>query len=308
MTTQGSLNVIQKEDIVNKKTSNFSLSDRYINEDFLSEKKSLSTVYPGIQFPNIATHSNGETRNSMAFLGSLNNIRQYHENVNLKRMEVSGLYLEHIPENERSKIVCNRAFANNPYAVNYFPEPLREQTYKTKVFETLDKKQFRLFLMNYLFLHCNTFYRIPNNAGISLKLFIIILEDKLKTIGREVGSEKVIFIPRLREQFLMYERFAQDSGKVREVIYEKPDRTFELSRFSNGNIFNDLRVDKIKLEDTLTNISSVREKIIEEENKRNENKRFNITSPTQIIYHTTFLKNFQKPVLKLLRIKKNLRG
>ena len=68
MSTQGSLNVIQKEDIVNKKTSNFSLSDRYINEDFLSEKKNLNTVYPGIQFPNIATHSNGETRNSMAFL------------------------------------------------------------------------------------------------------------------------------------------------------------------------------------------------------------------------------------------------
>ena len=69
MSTQGSLNVIQKEDIVNKKTSNFSLSDRYINEDFLNEKKSLSTVYPGMQFTNIATHSNGETRNSMAFLG-----------------------------------------------------------------------------------------------------------------------------------------------------------------------------------------------------------------------------------------------
>ena len=29
----------------------------------------LSTVYPGIQFTNIATHSNGETRNSMAFFG-----------------------------------------------------------------------------------------------------------------------------------------------------------------------------------------------------------------------------------------------
>ena len=28
----------------------------------------LSTVYPGMQFTNIATHSNGETRNSMAFL------------------------------------------------------------------------------------------------------------------------------------------------------------------------------------------------------------------------------------------------
>ena len=107
----------------------------YINEDFLNGKKSLSTVYPGMQFTNIATHSNGETRNSMAFLGSLDsNIRQYRENVNLKRMDVSGLYLEHIPENERTKIVCNRAFANNPYAVNPEKEPDEKEIVKT--FET----------------------------------------------------------------------------------------------------------------------------------------------------------------------------
>lgn len=56
----------------------------YINEDFLNEKKSLSTVYPGIQFTNIATHSNGETRNSMAFLGSLCN------NINLKENNFNG--------------------------------------------------------------------------------------------------------------------------------------------------------------------------------------------------------------------------
>ena len=585
MSTQGSLNVIQKEDIVNKKTSNFSLSDRYINEDFLSEKKSLNTVYPGIQFPNIATHSNGETRNSMAFLGSLdNNIRQYRENVNLKRMEVSGLYLEHIHENERSKIVCNRAFANNPYAVNYFPEPLREHTYKTKVFETLDKKtiqtipnelfipSLQYFLQNteqcghqskivyntlkkrlsetqkdilsqtvnpdkepsdkeivkaleswsegnlyeklkaspipqniqsisdsvlsfeqndkdileiigkqfetdssgkptlngmkslskameiysdkhfetarYLFVkdgliirHIavssqtpsstvikpdeNFLYNIrtyvketgsqiiflhnhpsgyvePSEADIELTEYLHnfftdadgtsyfsghiildhgtfglydskerkwnalindkilplqelqkhygiqlselgsriefnnnrtiaehsvielaelakkcdsgnmwntkdwipafmmtgngvvtsleyinvlefnnskILEDKLKTIGREVGSESIIFIPRLREQFLICERFAQDSGKVREVIYEKPDGTFELSGFSNGNIFNDLRIDDIIIEDSEQNKNQVEEKLLYEQsvNKNNSNQKENKT-------------------------------
>ena len=57
----------------------------YISEDFLNEKKSLSTVYPGIQFTNIATHSNGETRNSMAFLGSLGkNIKYCREKFKLK--------------------------------------------------------------------------------------------------------------------------------------------------------------------------------------------------------------------------------
>lgn len=42
MTTQGSLNVIQKEDIINKKTPNFSFSERHLaftenQQDFLRE-------------------------------------------------------------------------------------------------------------------------------------------------------------------------------------------------------------------------------------------------------------------------------
>ena len=569
----------------------------YISEDFLNEKKSLSTVYPGIQFTNIATHSNGETRNNMAFLGSLNNnIRQYRENVNLKRMDVSGLYLEHIPENERTKIVCNRAFANNSYAVNYFPEPLREQTYKTKVFETLDKKtiqtipndlfipslqyflqnteqcghqskivyntlkkrfsenqkdilsqavnpekepdekeivktfetwsegnlyerlkaspipqniqsisdsvlsfennksdildiigkqfetdssgkptlngmkqlskameiysdkhyetarylfikdgvitrhiavtsqtpastiikpdeRFLYQLKNYaeetgskiVFLHNHpSGYVVPSEADINLTEYLtnffeeqngensfsghIILDhgtyglyesenrswnalindeikplsevkknykiqltehkkkadfnrdytiterslkelseyakacdngevwnkkdwipaflltgngivtsleyintlelqnedslsEKLKFLGRKYGSESIIMLPSDKQQFLMCERYAQDTGKVKDVFLQSQDGTFEVSDYRNGNIFNGLRTDEIKLEDTLTNISSVREKIIEEENKRNENKRFNITSPTQIIYHTNSWKD-----------------
>ena len=134
------------------------------------------------------------------------------------------------------------------------------------------------------------------------------LSEKLKFLGRKYGSESIIMLPSDKQQFLMCERYAQDTGKVKDVFLQSQDGTFEVSDYRNGNIFNGLRTDEIKLEDTLTNISSVREKIIEEENKRNENKRFNITSPTQIIYHTTFLKNFQKPALKLLRIKKNLRG
>lgn len=117
------------------------------------------------------------------------------------------------------------------------------------------------------------------------------LSEKLKFLGRKYGSENIIMLPSDKQQFLMCERYAQDTGKVKDVFLQSPDGTFEVSDYRNGNIFNDLRADEIKLEDTLTNISSVREKIIEEENKRNENKRFNITSPTQIIYHTNSWKD-----------------
>lgn len=117
------------------------------------------------------------------------------------------------------------------------------------------------------------------------------LSEKLKFLGRKYGSESIIMLPSDKQQFLMCERYAQDTGKVKDVFLQSPDGTFEVSDYRNGNIFNDLRADEIKLEDTLTNISSVREKIIEEENKRNENKRFNITSPTQIIYHTNSWKD-----------------
>lgn len=98
------------------------------------------------------------------------------------------------------------------------------------------------------------------------------LSEKLKFLGRKYGSESIIMLPSDKQQFLMCERYAQDTGKVKDVFLQSPDGTFEVSDYRNGNIFNDLRADEIKLEDTLTNISSVREKIIEEENKRNENQ------------------------------------
>ncbi|MDD6655534.1 MAG: hypothetical protein PUE59_10975 [Treponema sp.] len=40
---------------------------------------------------------------------------------------------------------------------------------------------------------------------------------------------------------------------MREVIYQNTDGTFELSRFSNGNIFNNLRIDDIIKEDSEQN-------------------------------------------------------
>ena len=109
---------------------------------YLNEKMSLSTDYPGIQFPNIAIHSNGETRNSMAFIGSLNNnIRQYRENVNVERMKVSGLYLENIPDDEKTKKVCNAAFENNPASIIYFPDNvIRQNKYERDVFESLNSE------------------------------------------------------------------------------------------------------------------------------------------------------------------------
>lgn len=196
----------------------------YVNEDFLNEKKSLSTVYPGIQFPNIATHSNGETRNSMAFLGSLsNNIRQYRENVNLKRMEVSGLYLEYIPESEKTKIVCNKAFANNPYAVNYFPESLKEQTYTTKVFESLDKK---------------TIQSIPND------LFIPSLQHFLQNT-EQCGHQSKIIYNTLKKRLSDNQKdiLCQAVNPDKEPEEKEIIKTFET--WSEGNLYEKIKASAI---------------------------------------------------------------
>lgn len=216
----------------------------YISEDFLNEKKSLSTVYPGIQFTNIATHSNGETRNSMAFLGSLNNnIRQYRENVNLKRMDVSGLYLEHIPENERTKIVCNRAFASNSYAVNYFPEPLREQTYKTKVFETLDKK---------------TIQTIPND------LFIPSLQYFLQNT-EQCGHQSKIVYNTLKKRFSENQKdiLSQAVNPEKEPDEKEIVKTFET--WSEGNLYERLKASPIP-----QNIQSISDSVLSFENNKSD--------------------------------------
>ncbi|WP_149554555.1 JAB domain-containing protein [Treponema pectinovorum] len=213
----------------------------YINEDYLNEKKSLSTVYPGIQFPNIAIHSNGGTRNSMAFLDSFNkNIRQYRENVNLKRMKVSGLYLENIPENEKTRIVCNKAFANNPYAVNYFPEKLKEQAYKTKVFETLDKKAIQ---------------SIPDD------LFVPSLQYFMQNTEHCNHQSKIIYntiIKRLSEKQkdILYQSINhQKEPSEKEIISSLED-------WSNGNFYTKLNASPIP-----QNIQTISDSVISFEQK-----------------------------------------
>ncbi|MBO4858710.1 MAG: hypothetical protein J5527_09360 [Treponema sp.] len=216
----------------------------YVDEDILNKKKSLSTVYPGNLFPNIATHSNGETRNSMAFLGSLNNnIRQYRENVNLKRMEVSGLYLESIPENERTELVCNKAFSNNPYSVNYFPEPLREQTYRTKVFESLDKK---------------TIQSIPN------ELFIPSLHYFLQNT-KQCGHQSKIIYNTVKKRLSENQKdiLSQAVNPDKEPDEKEIVRAFEL--WSEGNLY-----EKLKASPVPQSINTVSDSVLSFENNKSD--------------------------------------
>lgn len=79
---------------------------------------------------------------------------------------------------------------------------------------------------------------------------INILSNKLKQLGREFGSENIILFPRTPKQFLITERFAQLTRKIKDIYFEKDDGTFELSQFPNGNIFNDLTRGDIKIVDS----------------------------------------------------------
>lgn len=76
------------------------------------------------------------------------------------------------------------------------------------------------------------------------------LSEKLKYLGRSYGSENIVLFPDSKEQFLICERFAQDTDKVKDIYYKNPEGTFEVSQFRNGNIFNDLKVDEIIVHDS----------------------------------------------------------
>lgn len=90
------------------------------------------------------------------------------------------------------------------------------------------------------------------------------LSEKLKFLGRKYGSENIVMLPSDKRQFLICERYAQDSGKIKDVFLENQDGTFEMSEYRNGNIFNDLRNDEIKVEDTERYIEKVKKKIVYE--------------------------------------------
>lgn len=108
-----------------------------------------------------------------------------------------------------------------------------------------------------------------------------VLSEKLKFLGRKYGSENIIMLPADKQQFLICERYAQDSGKIKDVFLNNKDGSFEVSDFRNGNIFNDLRKDEIIVTDTNDIIEKVNEKIIYEQsvnkniNNHKENKTMN---------------------------------
>ena len=108
-----------------------------------------------------------------------------------------------------------------------------------------------------------------------------VLSEKLKFLGRKYGSENIIMLPADKQQFLICERYAQDSGKIKDVFLNNKDGSFEVSDFRNGNIFNDLRKDEIIVTDTNDIIEKVNEKIIYEQsvnkniNNYKENKTMN---------------------------------
>lgn len=108
-----------------------------------------------------------------------------------------------------------------------------------------------------------------------------VLSEKLKFLGRKYGSENIIMLPADKQQFLICERYAQDSGKIKDVFLNNKDGSFEVSDFRNGNIFNDLRKDEIIVTDTNDIIEKVNEKIIYEQsvnrniNNHKENNTMN---------------------------------
>lgn len=103
-----------------------------------------------------------------------------------------------------------------------------------------------------------------------------VLSEKLKFLGRKYGSENIIMLPADKQQFLICERYAQDSGKIKDVFLINKDGSFEVSEFRNGNIFNDLRKDEIIVTDTNDIIEKVNKKIIYEQSvNKNINKENN---------------------------------
>ena len=133
------------------------------------------------------------------------------------------------------------------------------------------------------------------------------LSEKLKFLGRKYGSESIIMLPSDMQQFLMCERYAQDTGKVKDVFLQNSDGTFEVSDYRNGNIFNDLRVDEIKLEDTMTKNDAVLQKIEKEQKLRNENDSIYNESVNKNINNHKENKTMNKKTIKAFDIYSELK-
>ena len=130
-----------------------------------------------------------------------------------------------------------------------------------------------------------TFFMNENNIVTSLEYTNLIelesidsFSDKLKMIGRNYGSENVIFFPNTYDQFLSCERYAHLTNKVKEIYYQNPDGTFELSQYNNGNIFNDTKISDITIDDTEQYPDEVKKKIFYEQSVKNTRNNVNINN------------------------------
>lgn len=77
------------------------------------------------------------------------------------------------------------------------------------------------------------------------------LKAHIKYVGRESGSNHVYFVPKTHKQKMLCEAFAQQTGIVQDVFYLKEDGSYELSKWSGGDIFNTLSEEEIKRDDSL---------------------------------------------------------
>lgn len=105
-----------------------------------------------------------------------------------------------------------------------------------------------------------------------------VLENKLKEIGRNFGSENIVLFPQNKDQFLICEGFAQKTGTIKDIYFENEDGTYKTSAFRNGKIFHRHLIDDIRIEDTENNKDEVENKILYEQNKLNTiNKENNMS-------------------------------
>lgn len=87
------------------------------------------------------------------------------------------------------------------------------------------------------------------------------LTNQIKYVGRDVGCNYIYLVPKTLEQKMLCEAFAQKTRIVQDIYFEKEDGTYELSNYSEGDIFSSITKEEIKMDD------SINYEIINEEDK-----------------------------------------
>lgn len=91
-------------------------------------------------------------------------------------------------------------------------------------------------------------------------------KNRIRNSGREAGCNHVIFVPKTHSQKLLCEAFAQESGMVKDVYYEKDDGTVELSNYHGGDIFNTWTKEEIVMSDQVVEKEEMGAEIAVEQN------------------------------------------